>query len=96
MTDADDIMGMDGRPMDSRSSLKLNPNETVNFTFSAKIERFIETIGKKVKTANSEVEIRKMPEISRDNSEWPHWLLLQSRTWVVYSEPHGTLSENLW
>ena len=79
-----------------RRRLKLNPNETGNVTFSAKIERFIETIGKKVKTANSEVEIRKMPEISRDNSEWPPWLLLQSRRWVVYSEPHGTLSEGLW
>ena len=51
-----------------RRRLKLNPNETGNFTFSAKIERFIETIGKKVKTANCEVE---MPEISRENSEWP-------------------------
>ena len=28
-----------------RRRLKLNPNETVNVTFSAKIERFIETIG---------------------------------------------------
>ena len=44
-----------------RIRLKLNTNETGNFTFSAKIERFIETIGKKVKTANSEVKIRKMP-----------------------------------
>ena len=44
-----------------RIRLKLNPNETGNVTFSAKIERFIKTIGSKVKTANCEVEIRKMP-----------------------------------
>ena len=47
---------MDGHDHDRRR-LKLNPNETVNVTFSAKIARFIKRIGKKVKTANSEVEI---------------------------------------
>jgi len=40
----------------------------------------------------------KMPEIiliSRGDSEWPSGLLLQIWTWVVYSVPHGTLSEGL-
>jgi len=40
----------------------------------------------------------KMPEIiliSRGNSELPIGLLLQVYSWVVYSVPHGTLSEGL-
>jgi hypothetical protein len=34
-------------------------------------------------------------KISRGYSEWPTGILLQSRTWVVYSVPHGTLSDCL-